>query len=91
MPDKFIIDPDAKLDYSVDWTDWLNGVDVIDTSTWAITPTGPTLSAPTHDDTGTIVWVDGCTVDTTYRLTNSIVTDDGREDDRTITLHCEQR
>ena len=91
MPDSFIIDPDAKLDYSVNWEHWLDDDDAIDTSTWAITPTGPTLSGSTHDDTGTIVWVDGCTSGTTYTLTNSIVTDDGREDDRSITLHCEQR
>ena len=85
------IDPDAKLDYGVDWSDWLATGDTIATSTWAITPTGPTLASESNDDTSTVVWVSGCTRGVVYTLTNSIVDNDGREEDRSITLICEER
>lgn len=92
MTTTFVIDPDAHLDYGHDWTTWLGDTgDTITTSTWTITPTGPTLSNSTHDNTTTTIWVDSCTLGVTYTLTNHITTDDGREDDRSLTLCCEQR
>lgn len=91
MPHTFVIDPDALLDYSVDWSDWLPSTDTIATSTWSISPSGPTLSSSTNDTTTTTIWVDGCTAGVTYTLTNHITTADGREDDRTITLQCGDR
>lgn len=91
MASQYLIDPDADLDFGHDWSDWLPDGDTITTSTWTISPAGPTLSNSTHDDTTTTIWVEGCTAGVTYTLTNHIVTGDGREDDRSITLHCEQR
>ena len=88
---QYIIDPDAKLDYGFDWSDWLATGDTLSTSTWAITPTGPTLSDDSNDTTETVVWVTGCTSGVTYTLTNSVVDNDGREDDRSITLVCAER
>jgi len=87
----YLIDPDASLDYGHDWTDWLVAGDTISSSTWAITPTGPTLTNSTNDTTSTTVWVEGCTAGVTYTLTNHVTTDDGREDDRSLTLRCRQR
>lgn len=87
----FIHDPQALLDYSVDWTLWMDDGDTITSSTWTITPTGPALSASSHDTTTTTIWVDDGTVGVTYELTNHIVTSEGREDDRTLTLVCQNR
>jgi len=78
-------DPDARLDYSVDWTAWL-GADTIETSSWAAAPAGLTVEADLHTPQVTTVWVSGGTVGSNYSLTNHITTADGRTDDRTITL-----
>lgn len=88
---QYIIDPDAKLDYGFDWSDWLDTGDTLASSAWSITPTGPTLSDDSNDTTETVVWVTGCTEGVTYTLTNSIVDSDGREEDRSITLVCAER
>ena len=91
MSDKqFIIHPDDKLDYGRDWSDWLAAGDTIATSTWAITPTGPTLEDESNDDTETVVWVSGCTAGVTYTLNNTIIDNDGRDKTRSITLVCEE-
>lgn len=91
MANRFTHDPNADLDYSVDWTEWMYTDDTINASTWTITPTGPTLTNSTFDDTTTTVWVDGGTGNVTYTLTNHITTADGREDDRSILLSCVER
>ncbi len=82
----FVQDPDAVLDYKIDYTRWL-GDDVIISSTWTadagITITDP---AATYTTKAATVWVSGGTVGTRYNLTNSITTQSGREDDRTITI-----
>ena len=89
---QFVIDPDSKLDYGHTFADWLTPLGTtLSTSTWAITPTGPTLSEDTNDTTTTVVWVTGCTVGVTYTLTNSVVDSAGREDDRSIVLVCRER
>lgn len=89
----FIHDPQAKLDYSVDWTAWLAPGDAIDTSVWAVTPLGPTLSANSVDVDGKIatIWFTGGTTGEKFVLTNHIITTDGREDDRSITIKLTQR
>ena len=84
-------DPDAKLDYGCDWSDWLPTGATIATSTWTVTPTGPTLSADSKSTTATVVWVSGGTAGTVYTLTNRITDSDGRIDDRSIRLVCEER
>ena len=97
---QLLIDPDDELDYGREWADWLAsdkvagweaGDPTIVTSTWAITPIGPTLADDSSDDTETVVWVSGCVAGTTYTLTNSIIDSDGRKADRSITLVCQER
>ena len=85
------IDPDAKLDYGCDWSDWLPEGKTITNSEWFITPAGPTKSAQTNSTTAATVWVEGCEAGTVYTLTNRITDSDGRVDDRSITLVCTER
>lgn len=89
----FIQDPDAKLDYSLDWSEWLTDGDSVQTSSWEVSPEGPTLSDNSVNDAGTIttIWFAGGTVNSRYVLTNHIVTVDGREDDRSITVKLTER
>lgn len=84
-----IKDPDAVLDYGLDWTAWLDG-DTISTSTWTV-PEGITKDSDTKDTTTTTIWLSGGTDGSSYELTNHIVTAAGREDDRSITITMRER
>lgn len=85
----FTKDPDAVLDYKVDWSDWLD-TDTIVTSDWTV-PTGLTLELETNTATIATAWLSGGTVATSYNVTNEITTADGRTDDRTITIKVKER
>lgn len=90
-------DPNAKLDYGIDWTDWLkqrNGsTDQIVASTWTIS--GPDAALTQTDSsfstTQTGVWLAAGTSGGTYAATNHVTTAAGREDDRTLTIVVKQR
>ncbi len=75
-------DPNAILDFSVDWTDWL-GSDTIVTGTWII-PTGITEISKSNTTKIATVFVSGGGTGQTYALVNRINTSGGRTDDRTI-------
>ena len=85
----FIKDPDAVLDYAVDWTDWL-GSDTIASASWTV---GTGLTKVTNSNTTKVatVWLSGGTASTEYSIVNRIVTAGGRTDDRTLTIAVEQK
>jgi hypothetical protein len=89
MPTSFLKDPDAKLDYFVDWSRWLAG-DVIQSSVWAVDD-GLTKSNESSSGTVTTVWVEGGEVDQEYELVNQIVTAGGRRNERTLTIRVIER
>jgi len=80
----FTKDPDAVLDYQIDWLAWL-GSDTIATSTWTV-GTGITKDSDTNTTTTATIWLSGGTVGTSYSATNRIVTALGRTDERTIQI-----
>ena len=88
-----LIDPDETLDYAVDWSDWLDTGIVISTTTWSITPTGPTLSGQSDGSTSSRIYVSGCTLGVVYRLSCKITTSAATAQvaERTVVLRCEQR
>lgn len=87
-----IKDPDAVLDYSIDWEAWLDG-DVITGSTWLIGGSGSDMSvdSDSNSNTATTVWLSGGAMGRSYDVTNRIVTSAGRTDDRTICVSVRQR
>lgn len=85
----FIKDPDAVLDYTIDWSDWL-GTDTISTSTWTL-DTGITEDSSANTTTTTTIVVSGGSVKTSYKAVNHIVTAAGLEDDRTIIIKIEEK
>lgn len=89
MPQQFDHDPDAVLDYAIDWSAWLDD-DTIVTATWEA-DTGITIDSDDNTTTLATVWLSGGTERVIYRVTNHIVTAAGREDDRTITLRVMER
>jgi hypothetical protein len=87
----FTKDPDAVLDYSVDWFLWLAG-DQISSSEW-ILEEGATIEkiTDTFTTSRTVVWLGRGDKGITYLVTNRIVTAGGRTDDRTISVKVEDR
>lgn len=84
-------DPDATLDYTIDWTEWLSAIDdTISTSTW-VAQAGLTVDSDTNTTTTATAFVSGGTAGTTLTLTNRITTVGGRTDDRSITLKIVER
>lgn len=79
-------DPDAVLDYSIDWGEWL-GTDTIDTSDWTV-PSGIVGGARSIDPIGkiTTIWLSGGTVAQTYTIRNRITTVGGRTNDQTFKI-----
>ncbi len=82
MPQIFEKDPDAILDYQINWATWLV-TDTISTSTWTV-PTGITKVTDTNTTTTTTIWLSGGTADADYRLINRIATANGRTEERSI-------
>jgi len=83
-------DPQAVLDYKVDWSDWLTDGETITTSTWTV-PSGITEDSDTHDDDSATIWLSGGTAGKRYTVINHIVTTAGREDDRSIVISVKNR
>jgi hypothetical protein len=78
-------DPDAVLDYTIDWTAWLadSGADTIASSSWTV-PAGLTQNNATHSTLKATVWLSGGSAGTTYRVTNRITTAGGRTAERSF-------
>lgn len=82
-------DPDSKLDYTFDWSDWLD-TDTISSHT--VTPqSGLTVVSSSTDPTSQkiVVWLSGGTAGETYTLKCNIHTTAGRVDERTVTIVVE--
>lgn len=85
---QFIKDPDAVLDYKMDWTAWLGETDVIVASSWKVDSEEIVVDSDSFTDTDTTVWLSGGLNRKKYLITNSIETDDGRKDDRSFLIKC---
>jgi len=88
----YVHDPNSVLDYTIDWTDWLAASETISASSWTV-PAGitQTTPAPSFTNTVTTIWITGGTLGTDYDLVNHITTNQGREQDQTITLRVRSR
>jgi len=87
-------DPEATLDYSVDWgSEYLSG-DVLAESGWMVSPVeegGLTVIGSQFDLLIATAQISGGVAGRLYRLTNHVVTVEGREDSRSIMLRVEKR
>lgn len=83
-------DPDAVLDYTWDWSDWLPSGDTI-TAVSAVATTGITVANQTNTTTGHTIWLSGGTEGNEYTVTSRVTTAGGRTDDRSIKVRVEQR
>ena len=82
-------DPDAVLDYTIDWSSWL-GDDTISASSWTV-PSGLTKDSDSNTTTAATVWLSGGTEGVIYTVTNQITTAGGRTDERSIKILVVER
>ncbi len=85
----FVKDPNAVLDYVLDWGAWLVS-DTISTSNWTV-PSGITKDSSTNTTTTATIWLSGGTAGEEYLLINRITTAAGRTEDRTIQITVIQK
>jgi hypothetical protein len=91
----FSKDPNAIIDYTVRWRDWMASGDAIQSSEW-ILPTNSTLVKVSEAfiATGTfdaIIFLASGTVGQIYQITNRITTTGGRQNDQTISILIEEK
>jgi hypothetical protein len=70
-------DPDEVLDYSLNWSQALSG-DTIVSSDWTISDSSLVENHSTNSSTSATIWLEDGTLNTTYTVTNTIVTAAGR-------------
>ena len=83
-------DPDAVLDYILDWSRWL-ALDEEITGLTVVADPGITVDSSSFTTAITTVWLSGGTDGSNYRITYRITTDQGRADDRTIVIRARNR
>jgi hypothetical protein len=84
-------DPQARLDYKFDWTDWL-GSDTIASSSFSFSSgAGIAIDSQSHDDTSATVWLTGGTAGMSATVTCHITTSFNRQDDRSFTVIVQDR
>lgn len=89
---KFTHDPQARLDYDSNWTQWLAAGETIVAHTVVATGSGPVEVESSSVIGGKVVaWVSGGTVGSACKLTFHIETNAGRKDDRSMTLTIKDR
>lgn len=78
-------DPDAYLDWSIDWSQWLSNAETLADVTWTASDAQLiTLDSDTFSSDTATVWVSDLTLGQVASATCHITTTLGREDDRTI-------
>lgn len=87
-------DPDAVLDYSVDWGAQYLAGDALAESVWEVTPAEPggvNVVGSQFDFRVATVQAGGGVAGRIYRLVNTVVLASGLNDSRSITLRVEKR
>lgn len=87
----FLKDPNAVLDFAVDWSKWLAEGETISAAEVTITPAGLTKDSQAIADGKVTAWLSGGVDNASYKATCHITTSQGRQDDRTFTVSVRQR
>lgn len=91
IPTAPVKDPNDNLDWGCTWTEWLALAETVATSTWTSTPTGLTHGAESTTDEVTSIFLTGGVAGTTYTLTNRIITNQGRTEERSMIIKCQEK
>jgi hypothetical protein len=87
-------DPDAVLDYAIDWGAEYLGEDVLAASSWTVEPVedgGVAINASAFDESVASATAAGGIAGRIYKLVNQVTLASGRIDNRSIVLRVEQR
>lgn len=91
-------DPDSRLDYTLDWSEWLSGTDSVATATWTVSTIAGDPAPATVDTTTinsllgtTTAIVVGGTAGNIYTATCRVNTANGLIDERTFRLVVKNR
>ena len=89
---RFRKDPDATLDYSWDWSQWLQNGETI-ASAQIIADVGITVGSTTTGVATVVAWLSGGTVGQTYTVTCRVTTSNtpARIDDWSIYVNIRQK
>lgn len=91
----WIKDPDATLDWVFDWATWLRSGETIATSTWTVSAgivlESSGIYAPTNTVSTATAWLSGGSPGEPYILSNKVTTNQGRIDERSITIRVTNR
>ena len=79
-------DPDAVLDYTFDWSDWLAEGETILTHEAVIEDGDAVIDSTSQTASIVVVWLSGGTLGTNTHIRCRVTTTDGRIDDRTIVV-----
>ena len=83
-------DPQAVLDWTWNWSDWLQEGEEVASTSSTISP-GLIIDEMTNTSTTITVWISGGTVGNPYRVTVQVVTNQGRTDERSALIRVTNR
>jgi hypothetical protein len=84
-------DPDAYLDYAMDWSTWVSTGESL--STYVVAVNSSLLTISTHSLSGNTVtaWLSGGVVGQVYTVSVKITTNGARVDERSFRVKIKQR
>jgi hypothetical protein len=82
-----LVDANSQLNWSFDWSKWLAEGDEITSDSRSITPSGPEFSG---EGTDTVTVLGPLVGGHVYRLTCTVTTAAGLQDERSIVLRADQ-
>lgn len=85
-------DPEARLDYEIDWSDWLSESETIVTSVWVVE--GGVIEEEANTATSATAWVSGGIDGGMISVTNTITTNSvplSRIDERTLIIRVKNQ
>lgn len=89
-PSQKIKDSDAVLDYEFLWSEWLSESEEINSYVITASP-GITVDSDTNTTERVTVWLSGGTAGVPYTVGCRITTNQGRTDERTMTIRVVNR
>lgn len=84
-------DPQAVLDYTFNWTAWLDDITDALASHLVTADAGITVDSSSIVGKTVVAWISGGTVGTTYRVACKVTTSGGRTDERSIFIKVKER
>ena len=86
----FVKDPDARLDYEVDWSEWMPAGDSITASIWECDDAAIIIDDEQFGADSATAFISGGVLGTSYLVINRIETGQGRINDQTIKIKIKQ-